>query len=61
MPFKSDAQRRWMFWAADEGMIPKSMPKRWAKETKNIKSLPEKVKKKKLKKKAFEVGFRDSI
>jgi hypothetical protein len=36
-PFSSQAQRRWMF-----SQKPK-MAKKWAKHTKNIKSLPEKV------------------
>jgi len=34
-PFESKAQQRWMFWK-----YPK-MAKRWAKETPNIKKLPE--------------------
>jgi len=40
MPFKSKAQQREMF--ANQPQIAK----RWAKETPNIKALPEKVKKK---------------
>lgn len=43
MPFKSQAQRKWMFAAADRGDIPKDIPMRWAKETKNMKKLPEKL------------------
>lgn len=45
MPFKSKAQQKEMF--ANQPKIAK----RWAKETPNIKSLPEHVKKKKGKKK----------
>jgi len=45
MPFKSKAQAREMFANQPE------IAKRWAKETKSIKSLPNKVKKKKVKKK----------
>jgi hypothetical protein len=44
-PFKSDAQRRWMFAAEDRGEVPKGTADRWAKHTKNIKKLPEHVKK----------------
>ena len=44
MPFKSAAQRRWMFWAHPE------MAKRWAKETPKGKKLPERISKKKKKK-----------
>lgn len=46
MPFKSKAQMREMFANQPE------IAKRWAKETPNIKKLPEKLKKKKPKKKA---------
>ena len=45
MPFKSKAQQREMFSNQPE------IAKRWAKETPNIKGLPEKLKKKKRKKK----------
>jgi len=41
MPFKSQKQRKFMF-----ARMPK-IAKRWAKETRNIKSLPKKVKRKK--------------
>jgi hypothetical protein len=44
-PFKSDAQRRWMFAAEDRGEVPKGTADRWAKHTKNIKKLPERIKK----------------
>lgn len=58
MPFKSDAQRRYMFWAESKGKIPKGTSKRWAKHTPNIDELPEKVKKKRnFQKKAFEIGI----
>ncbi len=45
MPFKSEAQRKWMFAAEDRGEVPKGTAKRWARHTKNIKDLPEHVKK----------------
>ena len=41
MPFKSKAQQRYMF-----ATMPK-VAKRWAKETKNIKRLPKRVRRKK--------------
>lgn len=41
MPFKSKSQMRWMYATHPE------MAKRWEKETKNEKRLPEKKKKKK--------------
>jgi len=41
MPFKSQAQRKWMFANNPE------MAERWAKETPNGKKLPKKVKKNK--------------
>ena len=44
MPFKSKAQQKFMF-----ARHPK-MAKRWANETKNIKKLPKKIKKRKKKK-----------
>jgi len=44
-PFKSEAQRRWMWAAADRGEVPKSMPHEWAKHTPKNKKLPKKVKK----------------
>jgi hypothetical protein len=43
-PFKSEAQRRWMYAAATRGEVPKSMPKEWEEHTSD-KDLPEKVKK----------------
>ena len=47
MPFKSKRQQRWMFAAEERGELPRGTAKRWAHETKSIKSLPEKVKKRK--------------
>lgn len=38
MPFKSRSQQKWMFANKPE------MAKRWAKETKSFKALPDKVK-----------------
>lgn len=55
MPFKSKAQQRYMFAAESRGEIPKGTSKRWAKETKNIESLPER----KMKKEGMFFGERD--
>lgn len=44
MPFKSKAQQRFMFAAEERGDVPKGTAKRWAKDTPDIKSLPEKKK-----------------
>ena len=44
MPFKSKAQQRYMFAAEERGDIEEGTASRWAKETKNIKDLPEKAK-----------------
>lgn len=43
MPFKSKAQQRFMFAAESRGEVPKGTAKRWARHTKSIKKLPEKV------------------
>jgi hypothetical protein len=43
MPFKSKAQQRFMFSAEAKGDLPKGTAKKWAKHTRNIKGLPEKV------------------
>jgi hypothetical protein len=43
MPFKSKSQQRFMFAAESRGELPQGMAKRWARHTKNIKKLPEKV------------------
>lgn len=40
MPFKSEAQRRFMFAAQARGELPKGTAEKWAKETK-AKKLPE--------------------
>lgn len=45
MPFKSKAQQRFMFAAQARGDLPKGTAERWAKETPNIKKLPERKKK----------------
>ncbi len=42
MPFKSKAQRKWMYWAEAHGKVPKGTSARWEKHTKN-KKLPKKV------------------
>lgn len=44
MPFKSQAQRRFMYAAEERGDVEPGTAKRWAKETKDIKGLPERVK-----------------
>ena len=44
MPFSSEAQRRFMYWAEKEGKVPKGTVKKWEEHTKK-KNLPEKVKK----------------
>lgn len=45
MPFKSKAQQRWMFAAESRGEVPKGTAREWAHKTKDIKKLPEHVKK----------------
>lgn len=50
MPFKSKAQMRWMFANENKGEVPKGTAEEWAKKTKNIKNLPEKVEKDKMEK-----------
>ncbi len=47
MPFKSKAQQKKMFALEAEGKIKKGTAERWAKETPNIKALPQKVSKSK--------------
>lgn len=44
MPYKSKAQQRFMFAAEERGDVEPGTAKRWAKETKDIKGLPERVK-----------------
>lgn len=45
MPIKSKAQQRFLFSAEARGELPAGTAKRWARHTKNMKNLPEKVKK----------------
>lgn len=45
MPFKSKAQQKKMFALEAEGKVKKGTAEKWAKETKNIKALPQKVSK----------------
>lgn len=47
MPFKSKAQQRYMFAAEARGDVEEGTASRWAKKTKDIKGLPERVKAKK--------------
>ena len=47
MPFKSQAQRRWMFAAEDRGEVPEGTAERWAHHTKDMKHLPEHIRHKK--------------
>lgn len=42
MPFKSEAQRRWMYAAESRGEVPKGTAERWERHTKG-KQLPERV------------------
>ena len=46
MPFKSKAQERLFFAKESRGELPKGTAEKWAHETKNIKKLPNKVKRK---------------
>jgi len=41
MPFKSKSQIRKFFIMEEQGRLPKGTIKRWIKETRNIKNLPE--------------------
>lgn len=45
MPFKSEAQRRWMHAAEARGEVPKGTASRWEHHTKDKKNLPEHVSK----------------
>jgi hypothetical protein len=45
MPFKSKDQQKFMFAAAERGEIPKKTVMEFAHATKNIKKLPEHIKK----------------
>jgi hypothetical protein len=51
MPFKSKAQQKLFFAKEARGELPKGKAEEWAKETPNIKNLPEKLGKKKTKSK----------
>lgn len=57
MPYKSQAQRRFMYAAEARGEVPKGTADRWSKETKNIKSLPER----KMEKDAMFFGEREEV
>lgn len=52
MPFKSKAQMKKILMLEQEGKVPKGTFEKWKKHTRNIKSLPEKAKKDKSRKKA---------
>lgn len=43
MPFKSKAQQKKMFALESEGKIKKGTAEKWAKETPNIKALPQRL------------------
>jgi len=45
VPFKSKAQQKFMFSKEGRGELPKGTAEEWAHETKDIKKLPEHVKK----------------
>lgn len=45
MPFKSKAQQKFMFAAESRGDVTKGTAEEWAHKTKNIKQLPEHVRK----------------
>lgn len=47
MPYKSQAQRRFMYAAESRGDVSKGTAERWSAETPNEKKLPERVKAKK--------------
>jgi hypothetical protein len=46
MPYQSKAQQRLMFAKEERGEVAKGTAKRWAHETKNMKKLPERKRKK---------------
>lgn len=50
MPFRSKSQMRRFFAMESRGELPKGKAEEWARETPNIKNLPQKVKKSKRKK-----------
>ncbi len=43
MPFKSRKQQRFMFAAEKRGDLPRGTAERWARDTPNIKRLPERA------------------
>lgn len=45
MPFESKAQQRYMFAAEKRGELKRGTAKKWAHETKDMKHLPERKKK----------------
>jgi hypothetical protein len=47
MPYKSKAQEKKFFSLEKEGKLKKGTAETWAKETPNLKKLPQRVKKKK--------------
>jgi hypothetical protein len=51
MPFQSKAQQRYMFAAEGRGELPEGTADRWAKETPDMKRLPDRKGKKKSKRK----------
>jgi len=57
MPFKSQAQRRFFYAAANRGDVPESVVRRWEKETPKGKKLPEHVKTAA----AFVVGIKEAL
>jgi hypothetical protein len=59
MPFKSKAQRRFMYAAEDRGDVPEGTAAEFEKHTRG-KKLPEKVKKKKNPLKTWAEGKRDA-
>lgn len=47
MPVRSRAQLRWLFWAEEQGMVPKGTARRWLNKTKkDISELPKYVNRK---------------
>lgn len=55
MPFKSDAQRKWMYAAEARGEVPKGTAERWQAHTPKDEKLPDHVAKKAA---AFEYGYK---
>ena len=44
MPFRSEAQRRWMFWAVKHGKLPRKVLEKFRRATPKGIRLPERVK-----------------